>query len=69
MSNDRLLKVGKFEVDRHGMTDIQILLMVLASDPTEKQKVVLDAFDVKILDYNGKPIYPQPEPLKNVAPE
>jgi len=56
---DRLLKVGEFEVDRHGMSDIQIILLVLVMDPTEKQKQVLDAFGIKIYDYNGKSIYPK----------
>lgn len=57
--HDRLLKVGEFEVDRHAISDIQMLLLVLAMDPTEKQKQVLDAFGVKIYDYNGKLIYPE----------
>jgi len=56
---DRLLKIGEFEVDRHVMSDSQILLLALAIDPTEKQKEVLDAFDVKIIDCNGKSIYPK----------
>lgn len=59
---DRLLKIGEFEVDRHGLGDMQILLLVLAIDPSEKQKQVLDAFDIKIVDYNGKTIYPRDVP-------
>ena len=55
----RLLDVGGFKVDRHGMSDMQILLLALAIDPTEKQREVLDAFNVEIFDYNGKPIYPR----------
>lgn len=63
---NRLLKIGEFEVDRHGMSDMQILLLALAIDPTEKQKQVLDAFDIKIFDYNGKSIYPrEKEPEKS----
>lgn len=58
---DRLLKIGEFEVDRHGMSDIQILLLALAIDPSEKQKQVLDAFGIKIFDFNGKSIYPKGE--------
>lgn len=56
---DRLLKIGEFEVDRHALSDIQMLLLVLAIDPSEPQKQVLDALGVKIYDYNGKQIYPR----------
>lgn len=55
---DRLLKIGQFEVDRHAITDQQILLLAIAIDPTPKQKEVLDAFGIKIYDSNGKSIYP-----------
>jgi hypothetical protein len=56
---DRLLNIGDYQVDRHAVSDTQLLLMLLAIDPTEKQKQILDAFDVKIYDYNGKSIYPR----------
>jgi hypothetical protein len=55
----RLLKIGEFEVDRHSLSDVQILLLILAMDPTEKQKQVLDAFEIKIYDVNNKLIYPR----------
>jgi hypothetical protein len=65
MKLDRLLKIGKYEVDRHGMSDMQILLLALAIDPSEKQKQVLDAFDIKIFDFNGKSIYPSEKKTMN----
>ena len=61
MKFDRLLKIGEFEVDRHSMSDAQIILLALAMDPSEKQKQVLDAFGIEIFDFNGKRIYPQPK--------
>lgn len=73
MNLDRLLKIGDFEVDRHGMSDMQILLLAIAIDPSEKQKQVLDAFDIAIFDYNGKSIYPPKASLRpkddNATPE
>jgi len=60
-SLQRLLKIGEFEVDRHGISDNQILLLAIAVDPTPKQKQVLDAFGIVIYDVNGKKIYPREE--------
>lgn len=57
--DNRLLKFGEFEVDRHAVSDIQLLLLLIAIDPSEKQKEVLDAFDIKLFDYNGNKIYPR----------
>ena len=56
---DRLLKIGEYEVDRHSMSDAQIILLALAVDPSEKQREVLDAFGIEIFDFNGKRIYPK----------
>ena len=55
---DRMLKIGQFEIDRHAITDNQILLLAIAIDPTPKQREVLDAFGVKFFDSNGKNVYP-----------
>ena len=55
----RLLKIGDFKIDRHAISDQNLLLMLIAIDPTEKQKEILDALDIKIFDYDGKPIYPR----------
>jgi hypothetical protein len=55
----RLLKIGDFEIDRHALSDQQLLLLLIAIDPSEEQKVILDTLDIKILDYNGKSIYPR----------
>jgi hypothetical protein len=59
---DRLLSIGEYKVDRHSMSDAQIILLALAIDPSEKQRQVLDAFGIEIFDFNGKKIYPQPKP-------
>jgi hypothetical protein len=65
---NRLLSVAGFKVDRHAMTDMQIVLLILAIDPTDKQKQVLDAFGIEIFDYNGRKVYPQPQPAKKAVP-
>jgi hypothetical protein len=57
--SSRLLKIGEFEVDRHSMSDMQILLIAIAVDPSDKQREVLDAFGIEIYDFNGKAIYPR----------
>lgn len=67
MKLNRLLKIGEFEVDRHGLGDMQILLLAIAIDPSEKQRQVLDAFGIEIYDYNGKKIYPSPSTLGTVT--
>lgn len=56
---DRLLKIGDYQVDRHAVSDMQLLLMLIAIDPSDRQKEILDAFNVEIYDYNGKAIYPR----------
>lgn len=55
----RLLQIGDYKIDRHAISDMQLMLLLVAIDPSEKQREILDAFGVQIYDYDGKAIYPR----------
>ena len=53
------MKIDGFSIDAHKMDDVGVLLLAIAIDPTPKQKEVLDAFNIRMCDTNGKLIYPR----------
>lgn len=60
------IKFEGFTFDKGFVTSnpIMTLMLVLASDPTDKQKELLDLIDIVIEDDNGKRFYPREEEEK-----